>query len=434
MSLNSVNGKSYFFEAMNAGAGKSRNLSKDRQDAFSGNLKEMMQESEEHAAEKESGVKNRTSVQVDYQYGRAAASIRLYQNGRVGMGGLLECESRHISYSESDVARAFVTEGYTLKAKVIMEEHLVYIEQVSEDGSSRAYEVNPLKISENTENPIEQIAAEAWEKTREMLNGGVFTEWDPYAGEPEDETAEILTFEEMLQDFRDFVEKRLKEGPPKIQIGGSEFSQKEWEQLLKKIDKDIDAYKEELRARVRKRNGQKVLAKEAGSAAEAGLPEGFGEVKADSPAAESQKKESPGISENEAKESPAISENEAIESPGVPERGRSFQSRLAGGKRAPYSYLKDETGNITYHGVTFVCEDEKQRICLGDMSNPNNVLRIPLSGGGSLCVNRDNLSDLVKAIDMFSPEDIARILQAIAKDAKAREAEVEIKKASLEAF
>lgn len=417
MSLNSVNGKSYFFEAMNAGAGKSRNLRKDRNDAFSGNLKEMMQETEEHEAEKESGVKNTTSVQVDYQYGRAAASIRLYQNGRVGMGGLLECESRQISYSESDVARAFVTEGYTLKAKVIMEEHLVYIEQVSEDGSSRAYEVNPLKISENTENPIEQIAAEAWEKTREMLNGGVFTEWDLYAGEPEDETAEILTFEEMLQDFRDFVEKRLKDGPPKIQTGGSEFSQKEWEQLLKKIDKDIDAYKEELRERIRKRNGQKVLAKE-----------------------------SPAISENEAIESPGVSEKETVEETGQSEdtavdnsarraqRGNSFQARLAGGKRAPYSYLKDETGNITYHGVTFVCEDEKQRICLGDMSNPNNVLRIPLSGGGSLCVNRDNLSDLVKAIDMFSPEDIARILQAIAKDAKAREAEMEIKKASLEAF
>ena len=423
MSLNSVNGKSFFFDKMNAGAGKNKSLGKDRRDAFSGSLKEMMQETEEQAAENDRGVKGRSNVQIDYQYGYAAAGIKIYQNGRVGAGALLECESRHISYSESDVARAFVTEGYTLKAKVIMEEHLVYIEQVNEDGSSRAYEVNPLKISENTENPVEQIAAEAWEKTREMLNGGMFTEWNPDAEDQDGEEAEILSFEEMLQEFHEFVKRRIKEGPPKIQIGGSEFSQKEWEQLLKKIDKDIDAYKEELRERIRKRNEQKMLAEDAGSATAMENQAGGGEIK-----------ESLAALESEEAESPSITENEALESHAAVQRGNSFQARLAGGKRAPYSYLKDEAGNITYHGVTFVCEDEKQRICLGDMSDPNNVLRIPLSGGGSLCVNRDNLSDLVKAIDMFSPEDIARILQAIAKDAKTRETELEIKKTSLEAF
>lgn len=356
---------------MNARTGKSRNAGKDEKDAFSGNLKEMMREAQE-ARETGGEVKKCSSAQMDYQYGRAAAGIKIYQNGRVGMGALLECESRHISYSESDAVKAFVLEGYTLKAKVIADEHVVYIEKTSEDGSSQAYQVNPLEIAENTENPIEQIAAEAWEKTREMLNGGTFTEWDLDAGTQEEKAAEFLTFEEMLVAFKDFVEKRIKEGPPKIPTGGAEFSEEEWKNLLKKIDKDIDAYKEELRERIRKNNGQRILAKKAGSAVE---------------------------------------------------------------KRAPYSYLKDETGNITYNGVTFVCDDKKQQICLGDMSDPKNVLTIPLSEGGCLKVNRDNIADLAKAIDMFSPEDVGRILRAIAQDAKARGEEMEMKKASLlEAF
>ena len=54
------------------------------------------------------------------------------------------------------------------------------------------------------------------------------------------------------------------------------------------------------------------------------------------------------------------------------------------------------------------------------MSDKENVLTIPLSGGGCLKVNRDNLGELADAIDMFSPEDINLIMRAIAQDNKAR--------------
>lgn len=457
MSLNGVSGQSYFYERMNAGSRKGRKAQDNQRDAFSGNLKEMLKDPEEGMAEADGGVKSRRSVQIDYHHGWAAAGIQVRQNGRVSMGAAFECESRHISYSDSDVVRAFVAEGYVLKAKVVADEHMVYIEQVNEDGSVAAYEVNPLKLSENTENPIEQIAAEAWQKTRDILNGGVFTEWNPNEDGQEEETAKFLTFEEMLQEFHEFVEKRIKDGPPKIQIGGSEFSEKEWEQLLKKIDKFIDEYKEELRERIRKRNGQKALAKEAGSAVETIGQSGESATKAGLAASGSEEREEPAILESEAKQGPVISENEAIKNSAISEngekedsaisekeaiagsaeyaqRGRDFLNRISG-KRAPYSYLKDETGNITYNGVTFICDDKKRQICLGDMSNPKNVLTIPLSGGGSLRVNRDNLSELSKAIDMFSAEDVGRILRAIAQDSKAREMELEIKKTSLpEAF
>ena len=81
---------------------------------------------------------------------------------------------------------------------------------------------------------------------------------------------------------------------------------------------------------------------------------------------------------------------------------------------------------ITYNGVTFVCDEKTNSICLGDMTDKKNVLNIPLSGGGHLKVNRDNLGDLSKAIGMFSPEDVNRILRAIALDTKLQSMQQEL--------
>ena len=41
-------------------------------------------------------------------------------------------------------------------------------------------------------------------------------------------------------------------------------------------------------------------------------------------------------------------------------------------------------------------------------------------------MNRDNLGDLSRAIGMFSPEDVNRIMRAIAKDNKAKQMEAEL--------
>lgn len=106
--------------------------------------------------------------------------------------------------------------------------------------------------------------------------------------------------------------------------------------------------------------------------------------------------------------------------------GSSLFDRLNGNKTAPYSMLADKNGIIDYNGVSFVCDYENNRLCLGDVSNPKNCLNIPLSNGGSLIVNRDNLADLAKAIGMFSPEDINRIMRAIARDNKVQEMQKEI--------
>lgn len=87
--------------------------------------------------------------------------------------------------------------------------------------------------------------------------------------------------------------------------------------------------------------------------------------------------------------------------------------------RVPYSHHAQD-GVIEYNGVIFVCDEVNQAICLGDMSERKNVISIALEKGGRLMVHRDNLGELQNAISMFTPEDINRILRAIADDQKAQ--------------
>lgn len=96
------------------------------------------------------------------------------------------------------------------------------------------------------------------------------------------------------------------------------------------------------------------------------------------------------------------------------------------GAGAPYSYLANEQGVVEYNDVVFTLNQEKKWLCLGDMTNLDDVIRIPLTEGGCLMVNRDNIDQLGHAIGMFSPEDINRILRALKLDAKVQEMEKEI--------
>jgi hypothetical protein len=161
---------------------------------------------------------------------------------------------------------------------------------------------------------------------------------------------------------------KLKNGDTEesFQIGGASYTQTEWDKLLGKVDANIDEIKEEQ---------------------------------------EEEKDEY--IQECYEKETA---------------KRNIFMEKLNGTYKetVPYGYLEQD-GVITFNGVTFVCDEQSNSICLGDMSNPKNVLTIPLENGGSLKVNRNNIGDLSKAISMFSPEDINRIMRAIADDNKAQE-------------
>lgn len=94
-------------------------------------------------------------------------------------------------------------------------------------------------------------------------------------------------------------------------------------------------------------------------------------------------------------------------------------------EKVPYGYLAED-GVINYNGICFVCDEKTNSICLGDVSNPKDVIIVALSGGGYLKVNRDNLGDLSKAVGMFSPEDLNLIMRAIAQDTKIQSMKQEI--------
>ena len=106
-------------------------------------------------------------------------------------------------------------------------------------------------------------------------------------------------------------------------------------------------------------------------------------------------------------------------------RGVRLNRRIEGKDKVPYGEMAED-GVIEYNGVVFVCDYDHNRLTLGDTSNEKDCINIPLSGGGSLLVNRTNINALSKAIGMFSPEDVNRILRALAQDKKIREMEKEL--------
>lgn len=183
------------------------------------------------------------------------------------------------------------------------------------------------------------------------------------------------------------IEKKLQNGDtePAFTIGARSYTAKEWDKLISKVDKNLEAVRNEQEQRKEAQEKEDLEKKAAGQ-----------------------------------KEFLSILESGDV-------RRNFFMEKLNGTyQRAfPYEHLAKD-GVITYHGVTFVCDAQKNAICLGDMSDRKNVLTIPLEGGGNLMVNRDSLGALADAISMFSPEDINRIMRAIADDNKAQEAQEEI--------
>ena len=180
----------------------------------------------------------------------------------------------------------------------------------------------------------------------------------------------------LLQERRTQILEKLKNGDAEEAIitGGNAFTESVWDKMLEGIDNYLDEVKEEQKVRFAKID-----------------------------------------KEQEEKE-------KLLQSQRVKE---VLTEKSGGSLNVPYGYLA-KNGMIEYNGVIFVCDEQHNAICLGDMTNPKDVITIPLTEGGTLKVNRDNIHDLSKAISMFSPEDIRRIMEAIATDTKCRQMQQEM--------
>ncbi len=181
---------------------------------------------------------------------------------------------------------------------------------------------------------------------------------------------------ESFHQYQAEIMEKIKKGETEdaIPTGGGAYTQTEWKKVMKSVDQQLEDIREEQEQRLEK--------------------------------------------QKERAEARAVYEA-AVSGKGSPVKNVRTVCDV------PYGYLAKD-GEISYNGVTFLCDQKTNSICLGDVSDRKNTLVIPLSEGGQLKVNRNNLDELQRAIGMFSPEDVNRILRAIAKDNKAREMEQEL--------
>lgn len=195
---------------------------------------------------------------------------------------------------------------------------------------------------------------------------------------------------------RDFQQKhqtqiwmKLQNGTSEeaIATGGNEFTETVWNRMLEHVDDYLADVKEEQKLRFAKRDKEQAEKEQLQKRLDA------------------------------KKQEEKLQNSEKIKEILIERSGAALD--------VPYGYLAKD-GLINYNGVTFVCDEQRNAICLGDMSNQKEVLTIPLEKGGCLKVNRENISELSKAISMFSPEDIRRILQAVATDTKCQQMQQEM--------
>ncbi|MBD5444993.1 MAG: hypothetical protein HDR29_05515 [Lachnospiraceae bacterium] len=353
-------------------------------ESLSENINDMNGNSQKSAVAPKSSVPTKP-----YAY-RNVPSVESYDSDIVNVSSVTGCEVRQITYSDSDYVKVFAKQGYTLMMQVDMDNRSVYVERRMEDGSVSGYEVEFDKIADDTDNPIELAALEAWGKT--LLEKKV-------AGTSGESKEEAISIEEALKQFYEFIQDRIKNGPPKYAIGNSEFSQDEWEKLLASIDEQLEDIKEEVEDRVEKIEAMQLRAE-------------LEKEKEEENKAPTNSKQYISADEVAGLDSTQLVEKALL-------RGREEYEGV------PYGYLA-KNGVIEYNGVTFVCDKEHKAIHLGDTSDKNKCITIPLSKGGCLIVNRDSLGGLARAIGMFSPEDVNLIMRAIAEDAKIQQMKQQI--------
>lgn len=190
-----------------------------------------------------------------------------------------------------------------------------------------------------------------------------------------------------ISDKKKEIARKIQNGEtePTFSIGANSYTVKEWDKLIAKVDKNNEAVRKE----------------------------------------QEQRKEA---QEKEELEEKKIGQTNFMSILEVSDTKRNyFMEKINGTYQPSFPYESYANGDtITYNGVVFSCDKEKNAICLGDMSNKGDVLTIPLEGGGSLMVNRNSIGMLADAMSMFSPEDANRIMRAIADDKKAQETQKEI--------
>jgi len=164
------------------------------QESFLQNLKNRKQEKQANTAAETKQAVTDTQTEVKAKTEKVSMGRRIgttpdiRMNAAATQEALQAVEVRHMSYEDSDYVRIAVTEGYTLKGKLLRNMDMagkknrnavngsgeeenggaealqVYVEAKYEDGRLEAYQVDTAKVSAGTEHMIERFALETLEE------------------------------------------------------------------------------------------------------------------------------------------------------------------------------------------------------------------------------------------------------------------------------
>lgn len=140
-------------------------------------------ETKQNTADKQGSVKEKAE---NVGVGRIGMTSGIRVSAVAAQEALQAVEVRHMSYEDSDHVRIAVTEGYTLKGKLLRNAEMagnknavrgsgeknsrktdvaqVYVEAKYEDGRLEAYQVDMTKVAAETEHVIERFALETLEE------------------------------------------------------------------------------------------------------------------------------------------------------------------------------------------------------------------------------------------------------------------------------
>lgn len=230
MKVNGINSSEYFGQIS-----KSK-LQERTESNFAGNLAESALY---HQDESKNQVEDLKSERIMH-YSAMTAGISAGGVSDIEKSRVTPCTIQNISYDESDYVKICIEDGCVYKAKVFEEQNKIYIEKKYEDGTKEAFEADIESLNEDSENPVELMAAETYEKYKSDKSNSI----------EEDYKAALMKFQEYVKD-------RIENGPPKFLIGSMAISIEEWDKLLAKVDEAIDDIKEEQRENQEKPEEQK---------------------------------------------------------------------------------------------------------------------------------------------------------------------------------
>lgn len=156
MNVNGI-GKQPCYEKTN-GVGKNQ---KNTGSSFSKSLSENLNDRVGNGQVKEENVMPASPLlNTAYPYRNVAPAADIPGNSKA----VKTCEARRVTYLESDHVRSCAGQGFALMAQVDVDSRSVYVEQKLENGTVKGYEVSIDEVAQDTTDPIERMALEAWEK------------------------------------------------------------------------------------------------------------------------------------------------------------------------------------------------------------------------------------------------------------------------------